>query len=99
MNTKGGRQLMIKAMNDDIRTAMREYLAMSGMTQTQLGAKAGKHKMSVSKALSGELGKVPGIWEALLEAAGLKLVVMPKDYEYDMLQAIRQHARKEDNRE
>lgn len=86
---------MIDAMTDDIRTAMREYLAMSGLTQTELGEKAGKHKMTVSKALSGDLGKVPGIWEALLDAAGLKLVVMPKDFNYDMLNVIREHARKD----
>ena len=66
-------------MTDEVRDLMNEYLGISNTTQQELADAAGKHAMQVNKALRGREGNITSTWEAMLEATGLKIVLVPKD--------------------
>lgn len=82
----------IGSMTEDVRKLLREYLDVSGTTQQELADATHKHPMQISKALRGESGKLPSLWTAMFEAAGLKLLLVPADADVDALELIRQKA-------
>lgn len=83
---------MMNLMTDDLRRLMNEYLDVSGTTQQELAEATHKHPMQISKVLRGQEGKLPTSWETMLEATGMKLVLLPKDAEVDALELVRQKA-------
>ena len=83
---------MMPLMTNNLRRLMREYLDVSGTTQQELADATHKHPMQVSKALRGELGKLATIWEAMLKATDMKLIMVPKDADVDALELVRQKA-------
>jgi transcriptional regulator with XRE-family HTH domain len=64
-------------VNERIRYVARQAVAEKGMTQEELAKLAGIKQATVSRLLTGRLGK-PGTWEQLLDALGLELVAVPK---------------------
>ena len=66
-------------MNDRIRHTIKVELAKRSMNQTDLAKELGISKQHVNRALTGDLGKVPPIWERILEHMGLELTVRPKE--------------------
>lgn len=66
-------------MTDKIRHTIKVELAKRSMTQTDLANELGISKQHVSRALTGDLGKVPPIWERILNHLGLELTVEEKE--------------------
>ncbi|SMB93198.1 helix-turn-helix domain-containing protein [Deinococcus hopiensis] len=65
-------------MNDRIRLQAREAMKKQGLTQEQLGERAGIPRTHVSQMLSGAIGKMPDRWTALADALGMEIVLQPK---------------------
>ncbi len=66
-------------MNNRIRHTIKVELAKRSMTQTDLARALGISKQHVNRALTGDLGKVPPIWERILTELGLDLTVTEKE--------------------
>ncbi len=64
-------------MTDELRVQLRQVLAEHGLTQTALAAAIGTDRHTVNRALSSN-GTVPPIWQKMLDALGLELVLRPK---------------------
>ena len=65
-------------MTDELRVQLRQYLADHDLTQAELGARIGTDRHTISRALSRN-GSVPLIWQKMLDALGLELVLRPKN--------------------
>ena len=65
-------------MTDDLRLQLRQHLATQGLSQAELGARIGTDRHTISRALAGN-GAVPPIWQRMLDALGLELVLRPKE--------------------
>ncbi len=83
---------MMTFMTDDLRRLMKEYLEVSGTTQQELAEATHKHPMQINKVLRGHEGKLSTSWEAMLEATGMKLVMIPADAPVDALKLVREKA-------
>lgn len=79
-------------VTDDIRTQMYELLRLSGVQQKEIAEAVGKQKQQVNQALRGNLGNLPPIWQDILYATGMKIVIVPENSNFDMLAAIRERA-------
>lgn len=66
-------------MNEKIRHTIKVELAKRSMTQTDLARALGISKQHVNRALTGDLGKVPPIWERILDQLELELTVTEKE--------------------
>lgn len=66
-------------MNDKIRHTIKVELAKRSMNQSDLARALGISKQHVNRALTGDLGKVPSIWERILGELDLELTVQPKE--------------------
>lgn len=64
-------------MTDELRAQIRQYLKDYGLTQTTLAVTIGTDRHTVNRALSTN-GTVPPIWQKMLDALGLELVLRPK---------------------
>lgn len=64
-------------MTDELRVQLRQVLAEHGLTQAALAAAIGTDRHTVNRALSSN-GTVPPIWQKMLEAEGVELVLRPK---------------------
>lgn len=67
-------------MNEEIRAAVDARLKEKGLSRADLARAMGKTPQEVTRALNGGKGgggKVPGIWQAILEALDLRLTVAP----------------------
>lgn len=64
-------------MTDELRTQLRQCLKDQGLTQTALAEAIGTDRHTVNRALSSN-GTVPLIWQKMLDALGLELVLCPK---------------------
>jgi hypothetical protein len=81
------------AMNDDIRVLVKDTLALSGHTQTDLAklslSKRSKEvtetavvseRVRISRMLNGTTYELPEPYQAWLELYGLELMVVPKEF-------------------
>lgn len=64
-------------MTDELRAQIRQYLKDHGLTQTALAMEIGTDRHTINRALSSN-GSVPPIWQKMLDALGLELVLRPK---------------------
>lgn len=62
-------------VNDDIRRAIRVELAKRDMNQSDLAKQIGRTRQHVSAAIRGDIGKLPKIWQDILDGLDLELVV------------------------
>ena len=70
-------------MNDEIRATVDSRLKALDMTRADLARATKKHPNSITRALNGyeNSGRVSPLWEEVLNALGLKLIVVPIDGE------------------
>lgn len=64
-------------MTDELRKALRAFLKEQGISQAELAALIGTDRHAVCRALTTN-GKVPVIWQQMLDALGLELVLRNK---------------------
>jgi transcriptional regulator with XRE-family HTH domain len=64
-------------VTDELRQQLRQLLADQGLSQAALAAMIGTDRHTVNRALAGN-GNVPVIWQRMLDALGLELVLRPK---------------------
>lgn len=64
-------------MTDEIRAQLRQYLKDHNLTQTALAAEMGTDRHTVNRALASN-GKLPPIWQKMLDALGLELTLRAK---------------------
>lgn len=67
----------MRSVNERIRERARREVAKRTLSQDEVARLAGIKQATVSRLLTGKLGK-PGAWEKLLDALGLELVAVPK---------------------
>ena len=68
-------------VNEQLRNALLAVLKERDISQAELARRAGVPRQNISRALTSESpqGKVPPIWEKMLDALGLELTVKQKD--------------------
>lgn len=64
-------------MTDELRAQLRQVLTEHGLTQAALAAAIGTDRHTVNRALNSN-GTVPPIWQKMLDALGLELVLRLK---------------------
>jgi DNA-binding phage protein len=64
-------------MTDEIRAQLRQYLKDRNLSQVVLAAQVGTDRHTISRALASN-GKLPLIWQKMLDALGLELVLQTK---------------------
>lgn len=64
-------------MTDDLRLQLRQYLSEHGLTQTGLALAVGTDRHTINRALARN-GRIPPIWQKMLDNLGLELVLQPK---------------------
>ncbi len=64
-------------MTDEIRAQLRQYLKDHNLSQAALAAQVETDRHTISRALSTN-GKLPPIWQKMLDALGLELVLQTK---------------------
>lgn len=64
-------------MTPELRAALRTYLTQRQISQTALADRIGTDRHTINRALSHN-GKVPVIWQQMLDALGLELVLQEK---------------------
>ena len=82
----------MNVMTEEIRKALNEYLELSGTTQRELARAVDKLPQTINKAVTGNSGKLPDLWEDILQAAGMKLVMVPKDADINAFELVKQKA-------
>ena len=68
----------MEAVNDRIREAVRVELARRASNQAELAKKVGVSKQYISDVMRARAGKVPTVWQRILDELDLELVVTPK---------------------
>jgi transcriptional regulator with XRE-family HTH domain len=71
------RYASVGRMNERVRERARRIIEEKALTQEEIAKLAGIKQATVSRLLTGRLGKV-GAWEKLLDALGLELIAVPK---------------------
>lgn len=64
-------------MTDELRAQLRQYLKEHELTQAALAVAIDTDRHTINRALSFN-GTVPPIWQKMLDALGLELVLRPK---------------------
>lgn len=64
-------------MTDDLRAQLRQYLSDHNLSQSALAVTVGTDRHTISRALTRN-GSIPPIWQKMLDALGLELVLRPK---------------------
>ena len=82
----------MNGMTEEIRRALNEYLEISGTTQRELATAVDKLPQTINKAVTGNSGKLPDLWADILEAAGMKLVMVPEDADINAFELVKQKA-------
>ena len=67
----------IKGMNQDVRDAVRQAMKERQLTQVELAQQLGMTQPALAKMLTGRTGQLPGSWQKVLDALGLRLTVEP----------------------
>ena len=62
-------------VNDRIREAVRVELARRASNQAELAEKVGVSKQYISDVMRARAGKVPAVWQRILDELDLELVV------------------------
>ncbi|WP_231724438.1 helix-turn-helix domain-containing protein [Deinococcus actinosclerus] len=70
-------------MNDRVREAVKNRLKEKGISQGQLATLLEVERPSITRLLSGTSGKVPQLWQEVLDALDLELVAIPKGQNAD----------------
>ncbi|GGR31495.1 hypothetical protein GCM10008957_47770 [Deinococcus ruber] len=65
-------------MNDRVREAVKLAMKERDMSQGKLAARLDVERPSVTRLLSGTSGKVPELWQKILDELGLELIAVPK---------------------
>lgn len=63
----------------EVRAAVKEAMKREGVSQVELAKELEMSRVNLTRALSGRSGKVPELWQRLLDRFGLELTVRPKD--------------------
>ena len=82
----------MNGVTEEIRRALKEYLELSGTTQRELAKAVDKLPQTINKAVTGNSGKLPDLWEDILYAMGMKLIMVPVDADDNSLELVKQKA-------
>lgn len=74
----------METVNDRIREAVRVELARRASNQAQLAEKVGVSKQYISDVMRARAGKVPAVWQRILEELDLEVVVQKKQSKEEM---------------
>lgn len=64
-------------MNEGVREAVRQVMKERQLTQVELAQQLGMTQPALAKMLTGRTGQLPGSWQKVLDALGLRLTVEP----------------------
>ena len=79
---------MIQGMNPYVRQAAKVLISKNGLTQTDIAQRIGSTKSNVSKALKGNLGQVPTVWQRINDEVNAEMVLLPKDKLESVIRSI-----------
>lgn len=65
-------------MNDRVRDAVKETMKQRELSQGELARRLSVERPSITRLLSGTSGKVPQLWQEVLDELGLELIAVPK---------------------
>ncbi|MFC4640033.1 helix-turn-helix domain-containing protein [Deinococcus hohokamensis] len=65
-------------MNEQVREAVKSAMGERKISQGELARRLEVDRPSITRLLSGTSGKVPKLWQEVLDALDLELVVQPK---------------------
>ena len=65
----------METVNDRIREAVRVELAKRASNQAHLAEKVGVSKQYISDVMRARAGKVPAVWQRILDELDLELIV------------------------
>jgi transcriptional regulator with XRE-family HTH domain len=68
----------MSTVNDQIRQAVRIELARRDSNQARLAERVGVSKQYINNVMRARAGKVPAVWQRILDELDLELVVRPK---------------------
>ena len=69
----------MEPVNDKVRQAVRIELARRDSNQAKLADRIGVSRQYVSDVMRGKAGRVPAVWQKILDDLGLEVVVRPKE--------------------
>ena len=65
-------------MNEQVRDAVKKAMSQREISQGELARQLEVDRPSITRLLSGASGKVPKLWQEVLDALDLELVAIPK---------------------
>ena len=65
-------------MNQKVREAVKEAMNTRELSQGELARQLEVDRPSITRLLSGTSGKVPKLWQEVLDALDLELVAVPR---------------------
>lgn len=65
-------------MNEKVREAARKAMAEKALSQGELARQLEVDRPSITRLMSGNSGKIPKLWQEVLDALDLELVAIPK---------------------
>lgn len=68
----------VNGMNVKVREAVREVMSARELSQGELARQLEVDRPSITRLLSGSSGKVPKLWQEILDALDLELIAVPK---------------------
>ena len=68
----------MEPVNDKVRQAVRIELARRDSNQAKLADRIGVSRQYVSDVMRGKAGRVPAVWQKILDDLDLEVVVRPK---------------------
>ena len=69
----------MEPVNDKVRQAVRIELARRDSNQAKLADRIGVSRQYVSDVMRGKAGRVPAVWQKILDDLDLEVVVRPKE--------------------
>lgn len=65
-------------MNEEVREAVKREMERREMSQGELARQLEMERPNLTRLLSGRSGKIPKVWQDVLDALDLELVALPK---------------------
>jgi len=65
-------------MNPKVRETVKEAMTARELSQGELARQLEVDRPSITRLLSGSSGKIPKLWQEVLDALDLELVAIPK---------------------
>lgn len=69
---------MRAGMNEEVREAVKREMERRELSQGELARQLEMERPNLTRLLSGRSGKIPKVWQDVLDALDLELVALPK---------------------